>query len=70
MVGLVVCHDLFNGKDSCFSVKIINIKREPGRETRFPLFFLIRSPKKNYSSPLATVFFSAIRAFLPVSLRK
>lgn len=70
MVGLVGSHDLLNCKDSCFRYKIVDIKRELGRETGFPLFFLIRSPKKNYSAPLATVFFSAIRAFLPVSLRK
>lgn len=46
MVGLVGSHDLLNCKDSCFRYKIVDIKRKPGRETGFPLFFLIRSPKK------------------------
>lgn len=34
MVGLAVNHDLFE-----VFVKIVDIKREPSRETRFPLFF-------------------------------
>lgn len=34
MVGLAVNHDWYD-----VFVKIVDIKREPGRETGFPLFF-------------------------------
>lgn len=39
MVGLVGSHDLLNLKIVVFRYKIVDIKREPGRETGFPLFF-------------------------------
>lgn len=66
MVSLAVNHDLFDG----FGVDYRHKKGNLVVRLDSLYFFLIRSPKKNYSASLATVFFSAIRAFLPVSLRK